>query len=116
MRGAWAGGIGSVRVCNKAPPFVRWQSRFRTSFDPDAAAIGPDAGASARLFHWPTGGRTRGLRLRMRDGQMASTQSAHKGAAKPNLCDHYKPVGIQAISAATVCRGPKPAPKSSWVK
>ncbi|MGX1096882.1 hypothetical protein [Amorphus sp. MBR-141] len=47
---------------------------------------------------------------------MASTQSAHKGAAKPNLCDHYKPVGIQAISAATVCRGPKPAPKSSWVK
>ena len=54
--------------------------------------------------------------LRMRDGQMASTQSAHKGAAKPNLCDHYKPVGIQAISAATVCRAPKPAPKSSWVK
>ncbi|WP_018698598.1 hypothetical protein [Amorphus coralli] len=48
---------------------------------------------------------------------MASTQSPQTGTAKPNLCDHYKPVGIQAVSAAASCRAPaQPVKTSSWVK
>ncbi|MDQ0317341.1 hypothetical protein [Amorphus orientalis] len=48
---------------------------------------------------------------------MASTESQQTAAAKPNLCDHYKPVGIQAVSAAASCRAPaQPAKFSSWVR
>jgi hypothetical protein len=32
---------------------------------------------------------------------------------RPKLADHYKPLGIQALNAATVCKPPakKPAPR-----
>jgi len=32
-------------------------------------------------------------------------------APQPSLSEHYKPVGIQAVTAATVCKAPAPKPK-----
>lgn len=47
---------------------------------------------------------------------MATNNNAgNTGAAlKPsNLSDHYKPVGIQAVSAAAICRSPQQPTKTS---
>lgn len=39
------------------------------------------------------------------------TRAKAMPSPRPNLTEHYKPVGIQALAAATVCKAPPPLPK-----
>ncbi|MDQ0317340.1 hypothetical protein [Amorphus orientalis] len=43
-----------------------------------------------------------------------TTASTWKSSS--NLCDHYKPVGIQAVSAAVICRAPQPTVKPATTR
>ena len=54
------------------------------------------------------------MRVEMQHNHKAGASEARAKAPpaqRPSLSEHYKPVGIQAVTAATVCKAPPPKPK-----
>lgn len=61
------------------------------------------------------GGRASETSGDMQHNQKTAEERAKSPPPGPCLSEHYKPVGIQAVTAATVCKAAPPPPKRSTV-